>query len=313
MKIGRVVQAHIPKIFRHCDRVDHAEFDRLCDKGYSKKTFDINFPFCKPVDDIGNFERRRYWTQIYLVRGVSVRVTSQWFDAPTSHSRVRLIRYLEQKDIEILPCAYDENSDPAKMSLPLDGAPREIFATARQPRGRYRSSAIGIAQNALVRNILSNIGEDAFSPEQWQNVINDFGNRCAYCGAEGDLVMDHVVPINRSALGEHRLGNLVPACRDCNSRKGDKDYQEFLENNSEALTVIEAHMNRFNYVPIGENEQIREIIELAHKELPAIAARYVRIINTLLGSGSSANRPELIGPPSMHEEEIELIDDFDPQ
>lgn len=287
MKIGKVVQAHIPAIFRHFDRIDHAEFARLCDKGYSKETFDINFPFCKPVDEIGSFERRRYWAQIYLVRGVSVRVTSKWFDAPTSHSRVRLIRYLEQKDIEIHPCAYDAKTDPQKMSLPLDGSPKQPLETARQPRGRYRSSAIGIAQNALVRNILSNIGEDAFSPEQWQKVIDDFGARCAYCRSEGDLVMDHVVPINRTALGGHRIGNLVPACRDCNSRKGDKEYQEFLEGNPEAIKAIDAHMERYDYVPIGDNEQIREIVEIAHKELPAAADRYIRIINTLLNSTSS--------------------------
>ena len=41
-------------------------------------------------------------------------------------------------------------------------------------------------------------------------------------------------------------------------------------------------MQSQNYVPISENVQIRQIIELAHKEVAQVAARYIDIINTLL-------------------------------
>ncbi len=41
-------------------------------------------------------------------------------------------------------------------------------------------------------------------------------------------------------------------------------------------------MERHNYVPISENEQIRQIIELAHKEVAQVAGRYIDIINTLM-------------------------------
>jgi hypothetical protein len=41
-------------------------------------------------------------------------------------------------------------------------------------------------------------------------------------------------------------------------------------------------MERYNYVPIGENEQIRQIIEMAHKEVAQVAGRYIDIINTLM-------------------------------
>lgn len=42
---------------------------------------------------------------------------------------------------------------------------------------------------------------------------------CAYCGGPGGTV-DHVVPLSRG--GQHTEGNLVPACRSCNSSKADK-------------------------------------------------------------------------------------------
>lgn len=44
-----------------------------------------------------------------------------------------------------------------------------------------------------------------------------FDHRCAYCGATGDLHMDHLVPIAKG--GTHCLGNLIPACTACNFSK----------------------------------------------------------------------------------------------
>ncbi len=152
---------------------------------------------------------------------------------------------------------------------------------ARSPRGRYKGNAIGNAQNALVRNILSRLGDQAFSAEDWQQVIDDFANACAYCGAEGKLVMDHVISINKTSLGEHRLGNLVPACTPCNARKGEQDFRAFLADQPARLAAIEAHMAKHAYSPIGDDQHLRLIIEAAHGELRQLADRYVNLINSL--------------------------------
>lgn len=42
---------------------------------------------------------------------------------------------------------------------------------------------------------------------------------CSYCPAAADTI-DHVIPLARG--GRHAEGNLAPACRSCNSSKGDK-------------------------------------------------------------------------------------------
>ena len=52
MKIGQFVQRHIRDIFEYCEARDPAEFSRLQDKDYSKKTFDINYPFCTAVEKL---------------------------------------------------------------------------------------------------------------------------------------------------------------------------------------------------------------------------------------------------------------------
>ena len=274
MQIGQVVKHYISAILDYCETQDTTEFARLQDRQYSKKTFDINYPFCTAVAKIPQAGQVRYWRDEYLVHGIRIRVTSQWFNPPTSESLPLLHRYLKGRGIAII--------DGSDRSLAGKVADR-IEGKSRVARGRYKGNPIGNAQNFLVRNILSRLGDEYFNASQWDAVITDFGNCCAYCGAAGDLVMDHVIPINRQALGEHRLGNLVPACRSCNSKKAEKDFRAFLSDDQTRWRAIEVHMAKHAYVPIGENEQLRQIIELAHQDLRHVADRYVAIINTALG------------------------------
>ncbi len=56
--------------------------------------------------------------------------------------------------------------------------------------------------------------------------------RCVYCGerfAADDLTIDHVQPRVRG--GDHSGGNLVTACRACNTLKGHRRLSEFLHDN----------------------------------------------------------------------------------
>ncbi len=56
---------------------------------------------------------------------------------------------------------------------------------------------------------------------------------CCYCGRTfkpSDLTMDHLVPIIRG--GKSVPGNLVPACKECNSKKKyllPSEWEEYLE------------------------------------------------------------------------------------
>ncbi len=47
---------------------------------------------------------------------------------------------------------------------------------------------------------------------------------CQYCGAHGDLTLDHILPKSRGGLDTWE--NLVAACIRCNNRKGDRTPEE---------------------------------------------------------------------------------------
>jgi len=61
------------------------------------------------------------------------------------------------------------------------------------------------------------------------------GCRCVYCGAIydlADLTVDHVQP--RVRRGDTSGGNLVTACRACNTRKGHQRLSHFLSSDPTA-------------------------------------------------------------------------------
>jgi len=192
-----------------------------------------------------------------------LRACSQWFEK----DREAFSRYLRSKGIV--------NSGHADPSLPVD--PPMRAAPARNIR--YKAIAVGNAQNLLVRFILSNLGQESFGQNHWEDTKSYFGGKCAYCGEAKELHMDHGIPINKTCLGEHRLGNLIPSCKKCNDDKHYADFKEFLEDKIERIVKIEAYMASKGYTPLGDNKHIKMIVEQAHEEVAALARRYVAIIN----------------------------------
>jgi len=64
---------------------------------------------------------------------------------------------------------------------------------------------------------------------EWRKMIKDkWGNKCAYCGEENNLTIDHVVP--RSKGGTDFVTNVVCCCQDCNQDKSHKPWEEWYSN-----------------------------------------------------------------------------------
>jgi len=67
----------------------------------------------------------------------------------------------------------------------------------------------------------------------------EFRNPCFYCGRAADeagsLTADYFIPLYKG--GTDFIWNILPACRSCNSRKGNKDPEEFLTTLENELKV----------------------------------------------------------------------------
>ncbi len=57
-------------------------------------------------------------------------------------------------------------------------------------------------------------------PVNRREVLRRDKHTCQYCGSSKHLTLDHVIP--RSKGGKHSWDNVVIACEQCNSRKGDR-------------------------------------------------------------------------------------------
>lgn len=69
-------------------------------------------------------------------------------------------------------------------------------------------------------------GGNGISAKDWDDIKDVWGNACAYCGDKSShLTQDHVIPLSRG--GQDEIGNVVPACKSCNSSKGNKLLSEW--------------------------------------------------------------------------------------
>lgn len=82
----------------------------------------------------------------------------------------------------------------------------------RTASGRERNRDSAHRRRVAIRGGIADLTE-----QDWADSLAAFGGRCAYCGTDGVMTVDHVVAISRG--GHHTRLNVVPACKSCNSSK----------------------------------------------------------------------------------------------
>ncbi|BBO21084.1 MAG: hypothetical protein HKUEN07_01370 [Rhodocyclaceae bacterium] len=99
--------------------------------------------------------------------------------------------------------------------------------------------------------------------------------QCVYCGDAAET-WDHVFAIVQDSTFSgygHRLGNLLPCCKPCNSKKGNKDWKQYLQSlplppaeQTERIATIERYLRKFllpDTVPhhLPEYQELQKIKE----------------------------------------------------
>jgi len=78
--------------------------------------------------------------------------------------------------------------------------------------------------------------------DDWQQALDHFGNRCAYCGEVCDqLHQEHFIPMAKG--GGLTRDNIIPACPDCNYDKLDKPPLDWLVNKEHGLVIYQKVMD----------------------------------------------------------------------
>jgi 5-methylcytosine-specific restriction endonuclease McrA len=74
-----------------------------------------------------------------------------------------------------------------------------------------------------IRAYLERGAEGSHTIQEWKDLLEVYGGRCARCGRKEDLTKDHIIPISRG--GSSNIDNIQPLCRSCNSSKSTKSIR----------------------------------------------------------------------------------------
>lgn len=292
--VGEFARNNLKQIFDHCRNVDPEELTKLADKEYCNEVFKLHFAFWATPEEAAlikkaSKDRDRYLVEVHHVLGHEVRLTSQWF----KRNYPPLVRYMVDKGLTPIGLS------PEAVDKALDELAKQKTVGKSPGGARHSKTPIGDPQNGVVRHVMGCIKNEAFSEKDWLAVKKSFGHRCVYCSSGRQLVMDHAVPISTIELGEHRLGNLVPACRTCNTAKSEMRYDTYLRMASDLpdpagrIATIEAHMRQHGYVPLTDTltpeaaDVVRATLHDLRGRVAAAAVTAIAAINDSLREGQS--------------------------
>ncbi|MFA6121816.1 MAG: HNH endonuclease [Sideroxydans sp.] len=147
--------------------------------------------------------------------------------------------------------------------------------------------------NSAIRIFLQDVGKyydearglEPFVPKvgQVDELLDYFRNECCYCGTQisrQTISLDHLIPMNKSTLGLHAWGNVVPCCQSCNNEKQQKGWSEFLEMKAESDTSfsrrkrIEEFVASKKYDP---NLNLHEYADNLYEDVGAVAMTLIHL------------------------------------
>jgi len=128
--------------------------------------------------------------------------------------------------------AYEKmkyHSDPAWRQRKLDADRRYRQST----KGRITALKARGKRRKLV-------GATKLTETDLDFIFSAFDYKCAYCGDDKDITNDHFIPVSHG--GKSIAGNILPACRSCNSSKQNSDPAEWctLEQLERILPVLKS-------------------------------------------------------------------------
>lgn len=146
--------------------------------------------------------------------------------------------------------------------------------------------------NSAIRIFLQDVGKfydeergfEPFGPKvaQKDELLNYFDNECCFCGIEIDrksLSQDHLIPMNKTSLGLHAWGNVVPCCLPCNNEKQQKPWGAFIQTKAgkfadHRIEKIRSFVVLKNYDP---NLNLHEFADNLYEDVGQVAMTLINL------------------------------------
>lgn len=97
--------------------------------------------------------------------------------------------------------------------------------SARHQKYRRENPEVGIALKHLRRTRMQGNG-GSFTAQDIRDMRSAQNHQCAYCQRAAKLTIDHIFPVSKG--GSSDISNICLACRKCNSSKGAKLLEEWV-------------------------------------------------------------------------------------
>ena len=94
-----------------------------------------------------------------------------------------------------------------------------------------RQFILGVAQKIIVKNKKGNwVSKSGIysNKVEWKKILNEFDNKCAYCGSEEMLLAEHIITQSSEGSSD-QIHNLISSCSSCNDKKGTMDMKSWIE------------------------------------------------------------------------------------
>ncbi|MBR6072504.1 MAG: HNH endonuclease [Acholeplasmatales bacterium] len=107
-------------------------------------------------------------------------------------------------------------------------------------------SRISTINNAFAISIIPYVPPQEEVLEEYYNELKIEPKQCGYCLTKGAKTVDHIFPVVKDGLPFGYLtdiNNLIPCCKDCNSKKGGKLFKDWYKSKENIKRLKELKLN----------------------------------------------------------------------
>ena len=101
------------------------------------------------------------------------------------------------------------------VAKPLDA----YYQTNGKPLSRCKECTLARAKVTEARRRYKRV-DGNFTPMEWKELCEKYGNQCIACGSKERLIADHITPGYLG--GSDNIDNIQPLCLPCNTSKGGR-------------------------------------------------------------------------------------------